>query len=77
MPALTDFSWATALVKGIRDAVIAVVPAAGAAIALAVFSSVEADDLATYGVPMWLVPALIGAFTAVRNVLRNKLGWPV
>lgn len=77
MPELSNFSWVTALVKGVRDSLIAIVPTAGAAIALAVFTAVEADDLATYGVPVWLVPALIGAFTAARNVLRNKLGWPV
>lgn len=77
MPAIPNFSWTVNLGKGLRDALLALVPTVGAAIALAVFGAVSADNLATYGVPLWLMPILTAAFTSVRNFLRNKLGWPI
>lgn len=72
-----DFSWLVALWKGVRDAFLAALPAALAGLLLVVFEALEAADLVTYGVPLWLVPLLVGLFTALRNVLRNKFGLPV
>jgi len=71
------FSWLVALLKGVRDAFLAAVPVIAAAVVVAVFGALGPEQLVTYGVPLWLIPVLIGLFTYIRNFLRNRFGWPV
>jgi len=59
------------------DAFLSALVPAVVAILLAVFGAVSPEALIAYGVPFWLVPALIGLFTFVRNFLRNRYGLPV
>lgn len=73
----SNFSWVTALGKGVRDALLSLVPTVGAAIVLAVAGVVDSEHLTTYGVPIWLIPVSIALFSSIRNILRNKYKWPV
>jgi hypothetical protein len=72
-----QFSWLTALWKGLRDAFLSAIPAGAAAILVVVFGAVSPEQLAAYGVPFYFVPLLVGLFTYVRNFLRNRFGWPI
>jgi hypothetical protein len=72
-----EFSWLIAMGKGLRDALLSYIPTLATGALLAIFSALEASDLVNYGVPAWMIPLMMGAFTFIRNALRNRYGFKV
>lgn len=71
-----DFKMSVAVGKGVRDL------AQGAGLAaigglVAYFSGLDAEALKNMEIPVWAIPAALGVFATLRNVIRNKFGMPV
>lgn len=71
------FEWLVALGKGLRDTLLSAAPLALAGLLTALMGAADPTHLAQYGVPAWLLPVFAGAFTGIRNVLRNRYSWPI